>query len=86
MPKAALDLSQRVVTLTRRQDPLTLDTLAVAQAAGGQYKQAADTAQAAVDLANSQHNKPLAEAIARRVRFYQQEKPYRSDPSGSDRP
>jgi len=63
-----------------------LDALAAAQAASGQYEQAVETAQAAIDLANSQHNRPLAEAIARRVRFYQQEKPYRSDPSGSDRP
>jgi len=84
--KAALDLSQRVVALTKRQDPLALDTLAAAQAAGGQYKQAVATAQAAVDLANSQHKKPLAEAIAQRVPFYQQGKPYRSDPNGSDRP
>ncbi|MGO9111442.1 MAG: hypothetical protein ACLP9L_19620, partial [Thermoguttaceae bacterium] len=84
--KAALDLSQRVVALTKRQDPLALDTLAAAQAASGQYKQAVETAQAAVKLANSQHNKPLAEAIARRVPFYQQEKPYRSDANGGDRP
>ena len=75
-----------MVALTKRQDPLALDTLAAAQAAAGHYKQAVETAQAAINLANSQRNKPLAEAIARRVPFYQQEKPYRSDPSGSDRP
>ena len=84
--QAALDLSQRAAALTKRQDPLALDALAAAQAADGNYNDAVQTAQAAVKLANSQGNKPLAEAIARRVPFYQQGKPYRSDPNGGDRP
>jgi tetratricopeptide (TPR) repeat protein len=84
--KAALDLSQRAVALTKRQDPLALDTLAAAQAAGGHYNDAVQTAQAALTLANSQGNTRLAEAIARRVALYRKASPCRSDPNGSDRP
>ena len=85
-PEAAMVFAQRVVKMTKQQDPLSLDTLAAAQAANGQFGQAVQTAQAAINLANSQGNKPLAEAISRRLPFYQQGKPYRCDPSGSDRP
>ena len=85
-PEAAMVLAQRVVGMTRQQDPLSLDTLAAALAAGGQYSQAAQAAQAAIQLANSQGKKPLANVISQRLRLYQQGKPYRCDPDGSDRP
>ncbi|MGO9114129.1 MAG: tetratricopeptide repeat protein [Thermoguttaceae bacterium] len=85
-PEAAMVLAQRVVSMTKRQDPLALDALAAAQAAAGQFKQAAETAQEAINLANSKGNKPLAEAISGRLLSYQQGKPYRCDPKGSDRP
>jgi hypothetical protein len=85
-PEAAMHYAQIVVQMTKQQDPRALDTLAAALAASGQYGQAVQAAQAAINLANSQGNKPLAEAIARRLQFYQQGKPYRCDPNGSDRP
>ena len=85
-PEAALVLAQRVVSMTKQQDPLTLDTLAAAQAANGQYDQAVRTAQEAIRLANSQGKLPLSNAVNRRLQFYQQGKPYRCDPNGSDRP
>jgi tetratricopeptide (TPR) repeat protein len=85
-PDEALKLAQHVVEMTNQQDALSLDTLAAAQAASGKYDEAAKSAQAAIDLAKSQGNKPLADAIAGRLQSYQQGKPYRSDPDGGDRP
>jgi tetratricopeptide (TPR) repeat protein len=85
-PPAAMVIARHVVDMTKKQDPLSLDTLAAAQAAGGQYDEAAKTAQTAIDLAKSQGNKPLADAITGRLKSYQEGKPYRCDPDGSDRP
>jgi tetratricopeptide (TPR) repeat protein len=90
-PETALKIATKVVEMTKQPDlakqrPMALDALAAAQAAAGQYDQAAKTARTAIDLANSQGNKPLAEAISRRLQFYQQAKPYRCDPDGGDRP
>ncbi|MEI8374863.1 MAG: tetratricopeptide repeat protein [Planctomycetota bacterium] len=85
-PEAAMVFAQHAVRMTNQQDPLAIDTLAAAQAACGQFNQAVQAAQAAINLANSRGNKPLADAIARRLQFYQQGKPYRGDPDGNDRP
>jgi len=85
-PSAAMILAQRVVDRTKQQDPASLDTLAAAQAANGQFNMAVQTARAAITLADSQGNKPLAAAISQRLLLYQQGKPYRCDPTGNDRP
>ncbi len=85
-PQAAMHFAQHVAGMTKQQDAVSLDTLAAAQAAGGQYKQAVQTAQDAIKLANSQGKKPLADAISARLPTYQQGKPYRCDRDGSDRP
>ncbi len=85
-PEEAMKLAQYVVKVTNQQDPLSLDTLAAALAASGQYGQAVQVAQAAVRLANSSGNQPLARAISSRLQFYQQGKPYRCKLDGSDRP
>jgi tetratricopeptide (TPR) repeat protein len=84
-PKAAMDFAKRAVDLTRRDDPQALDTLAAAQAADGHFSDAVETAQAAIKVATAQHDKSLAEAIAKRIELYRKEKPYRSDPDGDDR-
>jgi tetratricopeptide (TPR) repeat protein len=85
-PQEAMKLAQRVVEMTKQQDPVSADTLAAAQAASGKYDEAVRGAKTALDLANSQGNKPLAEAVSRRLQLYQQGKPYECDPSGGDRP
>jgi tetratricopeptide (TPR) repeat protein len=85
-PEEAMRLAQQIVKMTNGQNPLVIDTLAAVHAAGGQYNQAVQTAQAAINLANSQGNRPLAEVISRHLQFYQQGKPYRCDPNGSDWP
>ena len=81
-----MKIAQRVVDMTKQQDPAALDTLAAAQAASGKYTLAVKTAQTAIRLAKSQGKKPLADAIAKRLLSYQQGKPYRCNPDGSDRP
>ncbi len=85
-PQEAMKLAQHVVGNTQQKDPLSLDTLAAALARSGQFPQAVQAAQIAVNLANSQGNKPLAEAISRRLQSYQQGKPYSCQIDGSDRP
>ena len=85
-PQEALKLAQHVVEMTKQQDPLALDALAAAMAANGQYDMAAQAAKMAMDLAASQGNKPLVDAISRRLHLYQQGKPYQCDLSGNDRP
>ena len=85
-PETAMAFAKHAVDLTKERDPSALDTLAAAQAANGKYKEAVQTAQAAIKLANSQGNRPLADAISGRLRLYQKEKPYRCQLDGSDRP
>ncbi len=84
--QAALALAQRIVQITKAQDPLALDTFAAAAAATGHFDDAIRAAQQAISLANSQGNKALAEAIAVRLPYYQRRTPYVSRPDGSDRP
>jgi tetratricopeptide (TPR) repeat protein len=85
-PETAMVFAKRAAEMTKEKDPLSLDTLAAAQAAGGHYKEAVQLAQDAIKLANSQGTKPLADAVSRRLQLYQQEKPYRCDPNDNDRP
>ena len=85
-PQAALGISDGIVNVTKQQDPLALDTRAAAFAANGQFPRAVEDAQAAINLANSQGNKALAELIAQRLSSYQRQTPYVSKPDGSDRP
>jgi len=84
--RAALILADRVYKRTNGQNPAAIDSLAAAQAECGQFNQAVQAAQVAIQLANSQGNKPLADAIVRRLQYYQQGKPYRCEVNGSDRP
>ncbi len=56
-PEAVMYYAQFVVGITKQQDPVSLDTLAAALAAGGHYNDAVQTAQAAIKLANSQGKK-----------------------------
>ena len=85
-PKEAMTLAQAAVANTQQKDPLSIDSLAAALARSGQFPQAVQAAQIAVNLANSQGNKPLAEAISQRLQSYQQGKPYNCQIDGNDRP
>ena len=85
-PEAAIKLAQRVAKMTNQQEPVSLDTLAAALAASGHFKEAVRTAQTAMDQAKAQGNEPLADAIGRRLKLYQQQKAYTREPDGRDRP
>ena len=61
-PEEAMGIAQHVaLEMTKQQDPLSLDTLAAALAAIGQYSQAVQAAQAAIRLAIPKATKPLAD-------------------------
>ena len=76
-PDEAVRLAQRAADLTREGDPQVLDTQAAAQAAAGQFDQAARTAHAAMDLAVLGHADSLARVIRARMALYQRQTAYR---------
>ncbi len=85
-PQAALGIADLTVKMTKQQDPLALDALAAALALNGQFPAAVQAAEVAINLANSQGNKPLAELISERLSSYKRQTPYVSKANGSDRP
>ena len=52
-------------------------------AAAGQFDQAVQWAQAAIDMANSAGDRQLAEQIRQRLEGYQQQRPFRDKTDGS---
>jgi tetratricopeptide (TPR) repeat protein len=76
----AVSLAQKACRMTDFSDPIALDTLAVAYAATGQFKEAVETAQKALDLAKSAGRTDMAQEIEKGLKLYQAEKPY-VDPS-----
>jgi tetratricopeptide (TPR) repeat protein len=69
-PGQAISFAERGVALTNRRDPVLLDVLAAAYAAGGSFDKAIAAAQAARDLV------PEASAIRERLGLYQQRQSY----------
>jgi tetratricopeptide (TPR) repeat protein len=84
--QSALSLAQAAVGMTKGQDPKSLDTLAAAFAQCGDFGKAVQAATDAQNKAAASGNRPLADAIGQRLQLYQQQKPYRCDLSGNDRP
>jgi len=78
-PGVALELAQRAVQLTQSQDPNTLDSLAAAWAASGQFDRAIETASQAARLATEQGNQRKAETMQRRLQAYRQGQPWISE-------
>lgn len=76
----ALRLASRLVALTGRQNPQSLDALAAAQAEAGQFYEASTTAKAALDLAEQLGQNALAQEISQRLAFYQKSKPFQMPP------
>ncbi|MDB6122379.1 MAG: repeat-containing protein YrrB [Pedosphaera sp.] len=73
----ALRLAEHAVSLTSRNDPSALDTLAAAYAQSGQFDRATRAAKRAVELAGEAGQKDLATQIQARLRLYESQKPYR---------
>ena len=73
----AVKFADKACELTNYQNPVTLDTLAAAYAAAGNFDQAVATAQSAIEQAFTADNEDLAGQINERLELYQQKKPYR---------
>jgi tetratricopeptide (TPR) repeat protein len=73
----AVQLADRANQLSGGENPLILRTLAAAHAEAGQFDDASQTAQRALDLAATQGNEPLAAALRRDLDLYKERKPVR---------
>jgi tetratricopeptide (TPR) repeat protein/mono/diheme cytochrome c family protein len=72
----AISLAERAVSLTDSRDPVMLDVLAAAYAAGGHFDEAAASAQAAIDLGSVHASSGTLANIEQRLALYQQHQPY----------
>ncbi|MHC5185278.1 MAG: tetratricopeptide repeat protein, partial [Planctomycetota bacterium] len=75
-PKESLVYALEVCERDGYQQPELLDTLAAAYAANGDFSQAAETAQKAVEVATQDGNNALARQIQSRLRLFQSGKQY----------
>lgn len=76
--KDAISLAQRANELTGGEQPFVLDTLAMAYAEGGRFKEAQETVQKAIELAST-GAKDMLPPLQERLRLYQSNRPYRED-------
>jgi tetratricopeptide (TPR) repeat protein len=81
--KRAVELAQRAVRLTGGTNPMFMATLGAAYAESGQYRVAADMAQAALELAYRQNNPGLAQVIAQQLQLYQSGRPFHQAPTAT---
>jgi hypothetical protein len=70
-------LAERAVTLTRRQDPDSLDSLAAALAELGEFDKAVITAREALQVAGARGNANLARDVEHRLALYARGERYR---------
>jgi tetratricopeptide (TPR) repeat protein len=75
-PDQAIKLAERAANLTRHHSPTILNTLAAAYAAAGQFSEAIETAEKALDLAQSSGQSQLAEDIRNRLLLFKAGQPY----------
>ena len=73
----AVELAGRAVQLSDGREPAVLGTLAAAYAEAGRFSEAVKTAEQAVELATSQNNAALADALWTRIKLYRAGSPYR---------
>jgi protein O-mannosyl-transferase len=72
----AISLARRACELSGYEAPAVLDTLGAAYAAAGRFKEAVDTANRALDLADAANQLQLKGMIQHHLSFYTQGKPY----------
>jgi len=75
-PSDALAIAKKIATRTNHNDPLVLDTLAMAHAANGELADAARVAAKAATLAKEQELPDLAQQITQREASYKMGIPY----------
>jgi tetratricopeptide (TPR) repeat protein len=74
----AVALAQRANQLTGDGNPVVIGTLAAAYAEAGRFPEAVETAQRTLQLAETQSNTALADAIRSQLKFYQAGIPFHS--------
>ena len=79
--RRAVELAQSASMLPGGDTPMVLRTLAAAHAEIGEFSEAIETAQRAVELAESMGNYSLAQTLQHELDLYQQNKPYRESPN-----
>lgn len=77
----AIRLAQQASTATGHQNPRVLDTLAAAYAEGGQFAEAIQTIQHAIQLATAAGHAELATQLRGRLQRYQSHQPFRAAPT-----
>jgi len=77
--RRALALAEHACVLTRRRDPMALDSLAAAYAEMGLYDKATTTAAEAMELMKRQAATPLMDRMTRRAASYAAGRPHRSE-------
>lgn len=75
--RQAVQLAERAVQISGDQDPVYLDTLAIAYAAAGRFSYANSVAHRALELATHENRSQLAGALTARLRLYEAQQPYR---------
>ncbi len=75
-PDKAIRLAQRAAELTKYENATILDTLAVAYASAGKFSKAVETAEKALELAQSSQKRQLAEDIQNRLLLFKAGRPY----------
>jgi len=73
----AVDLAGRAVSLTSRQDLMSLETLSAAYAEAGRFEDAVNTGREALALAERQGNGAAAPQLANRILLFEARRKYR---------
>jgi tetratricopeptide (TPR) repeat protein len=76
-PAEAIKLAEKACALSKRKNAQLLDTLAAAYASSSRFKEAVETAEKALKLAEDANEKNLAEEIQKRLNLYKSDQPYR---------
>jgi Flp pilus assembly protein TadD len=79
----AVGFAEKVNQLTGGQDTFVLDTLGIAYADAGRFKEAQQAARAALELVGKDDDKPTGSKIEARLRLYEAGQPYHEDFSKS---
>jgi tetratricopeptide (TPR) repeat protein len=76
----ALELAERAVRLTTRQDVISLDSLGAALAEVGRFETAVETTGEALSLASRQNDRAIVPELGYRLKLYHAGKPFRQPP------
>ena len=76
---AAVSYASKACRLTSYSVPGFLDTLAAAYAAGGNFTDAKETAQKAIEIAKNQNNSEMMDVMKTRLDLFEKDKPFIED-------